>query len=200
MACELSFVPKVEVCITNKCDAICIKETTDVVQLPYNSTGWGTSTLTTDLVVGAEVRFFAWDDLDTYLQNFVLKDNLVDLYPNTTPTPFVVTTDEAWEQADGIFKVEYSIADGSASYTNTSYYVLFICNIETCFDNLVTKIIQECDSIKLDNYKDILNQLEVIMYGIKSAFKCGEYATATTLIAAAKVICDNMCDCDCGDC
>jgi hypothetical protein len=200
MACSTpGFLPKIDICINNKCDSICIKELTDIIQAPYNLTGWGASNILTSDVVTATITILNLDG-DT-VKTFVVKDEVdIDLYPNTTPTPFVITDDESWSSSDGIYQVVYIITADSNTYTNGGQYTLFTCSIKNCINTLVASIVKECNKIKLSEQKELLDQLELIVYGIESAFSCNDFTTATQLIEAAQKICDNICDCGCNDC
>ena len=49
--------------------------------------------------------------------------------------------------------------------------------------------------------KQILDQLEVLLYGIKTAFACKNFTRAETLLTNAATICTTFSGCDCGcDC
>lgn len=203
MACnDINFVPKVTLCINNSCDSLCIKETTDVRQMPYVETGWGDVNPTTDDVTSAIVTVYDKTGV-TLKETYVLKDNTpTDLFPTTTntPVPFVAIENGAWSEVDGVYKVVYTvIVTGPTTYTNATYYVLFICSIQTCINNLKISIIRECDSAKLATKKTNLDQLEILVIGIQDAFDNEDFTTAEELIAAAKIICDNL-DCGCSDC
>jgi hypothetical protein len=203
MSCPITFLPQVSACTNNKCDSLCIKELTDVRQLPYKETGFGSPNPITSEITSATITFY--DLSGVVVGTFIVKDGITDLYPNNTPTPFVLTDSFAWTQQDGIFQIVYEIIatpDGIVftTYTNGTQHELFICNLTNCLDSLVVKAIKECDSVKLEEYKNLINQLELIIYGIQSAFSCGDFTTATNLIASGKTICDNLCDCGCGDC
>ena len=97
---------------------------------------------------------------------------------------FLAISNYSWSQADGIFKVEYLVTvDPDTLYTNETQRVLFICNLENCLHSLKAKIVTECDSKTLSKLKDKIDQIELIIYGIKSAFSCGDFTTANKLIA-----------------
>ena len=208
MACnDINFVPKVTICINNSCDSLCIKETTDVRQMPYMETGWGPVNPTTDDVTGAIIRIYDKTGV-TLKETYIIKNTLpTDLFPTNTntPSPFVAFENAAWGESDGVFKVVYTVTvddNGSpVQYLNEDYYVLFICNIQTCIDNLKISIIRECDSKKLAVKKQNLDQLEILVIGMQYAFNNADYTTSEELIAAAKIICDNLdCGCGCSDC
>jgi hypothetical protein len=199
MSCNLTFLPKIDLCINNKCDSICVKELTDVVQQPYNTTGWGTGNPLTSDVTTATVSVYDYLGTDL-LQTIVIKNTTTNLYPNTTPTPFVAYSNLTWDQPDGVYKVTYLVTTTTQTYSNGLQHSLFICNIENCLNTLIESVVKECNSNKLKELKTTIDQLEVIIYGIKTAFSCGDFLKVNNLIEASKVICDNICDCGCGDC
>lgn len=106
----------------------------------------------------------------------------------------------SWSQAtDGVYKIVYTIVDNSNNtYTNGGQYELMICNLESCMDKLIAKLVDICDEEKLKRYKETLDQLEILKYGIKTAFASGDFATATSLISDANTLCTTFSDCGCG--
>ena len=141
------------------------------------------------------------------LNQFVLKSNTVDVYAAQlnapTPCPFTALVDQPWNQADGIFQVVYSIYDNTTLYQNAKSYELFICNICSCKDQLVVALIEACDSITVKKLKDQVDQMEIFIYGIQSAFSCGDFDTATAIIEAAGKYCETIIGCrgcGCGGC
>jgi hypothetical protein len=52
---------------------------------------------------------------------------------------------------------------------------------------------------KFIKLKEQVDQMEIFMYGIKSAFACGDFDTVDTLLDAATKYCQTISDCaDCG--
>ncbi len=89
----------------------------------------------------------------------------------------------------------------TTTHTNNEQYVLFTCTLQNCMEVLIGKMVTECDAEKLDEYKQILDQLEVLLYGIKTAFACKNFTRAETLLTNAATICTTFSGCDCGcDC
>lgn len=141
------------------------------------------------------------------LNQYILKDSTVDVYAPQlnapTPCPFTALVDQPWNQADGIFQVVYSIYDNTTLYQNAKSYELFICNICSCKDQLVVALIEACDSITVKKLKDQVDQMEIFIYGIQSAFSCGDFDTATAIIEAAGKYCETIIGCKgcgCGGC
>jgi hypothetical protein len=141
------------------------------------------------------------------LNQYILKDSTVDVYASQlnapTPCPFTALADQTWNQADGIFQVVYSIYENSNLYQNDKSYELFICNICSCKDQLVVALIDACDSITVKKLKEQVDQMEIFIYGIQSAFSCGDFDTATAIIEAAGKYCETIVGCrgcGCGGC
>jgi hypothetical protein len=143
----------------------------------------------------------------TPLNQYVLKDNIVDVYSLQINAPipgsFIALADQTWNQSDGIYQVVYSIYDSRNLYQNDKTYELFICNICSCKDQLVVALIDACDSITVKKLKEQVDQMEIFIYGIKSAFACGDFDTATAIIEAAGKYCETIVGCrgcGCGGC
>lgn len=85
----------------------------------------------------------------------------------------------------------------TTTYTNNTQYLLTMCSLENCMEKLVGKLVEECDAIKLEKYKTTLDQLEVLKYGVKTAFSCKNFTRATTLLTNAATICTTFSGCDC---
>ena len=200
----MALVPKIKVCITNKCNKISLYEETSPYIATNNSGGWGIPNEDTSDIINSVVKIYDYTG-NTLIDSIVFFDLLTDIYSTVagapTPGAFLAVANHPWTQPDGIFKIVYEITLSSNDIvTNETQRVLFICNLENCLYNLKAKIVSECDEITLKKLKDKINQIELIIYGIKSAFSCGDFTTALSLIQAGKKICDNLCDCGCGDC
>jgi hypothetical protein len=204
----MALVPKINFCINNKCDKIDIYEETGPYHATNNPEGWVNSgsvatNIDTSEITSADVKFYDYTG-NTLQLTVVMYDGTTDVYSGVTGAPapgaFLAIDDQAWSLADGIWKVVYTVTDGVTTFTNDAQWVLFTCNVDNCLDKLKGFIITECDAKKLIKQKETLDQLEVLLYGIKSAYSCGDLETATNRLAEAKTICDNMCDCGCGDC
>lgn len=134
--------------------------------------------------------------------SYYLKNTLVDVYATAvgapTPYTFDAITEATWSNPDGIYQIVYTIVDGSTIYTNKKQFTLFTCNLENCKDSLVAKLIKACDGENVEKLKTQVDQLEVFMYGIKSAFACRDFDTATNLLEAATNYCSMISDCGCG--
>jgi hypothetical protein len=144
----------------------------------------------------------------TPLNQYIFADLTTDVYvPQPgypTPPPFVALEDQTWNQPDGIYQVVYSIYTKEAvPIQNDKSYELFICNICSCKDQLVVSLINACDSITVKTLKEQVDQMEIFIYGIQSAFSCGDFDTATAIIEAAGKYCETIVGCKgcgCGGC
>jgi hypothetical protein len=143
----------------------------------------------------------------TVLASYTLKNPSIDVYTGQTGYPvlntFTALSDQPWNESDGIYQIIYTIEDiGYTKYTNETTHQLFICNICNCKDSLVVKLIDACDAITVKKLKEQVDQMEVFIYGIQSAFACGDFDTADNIIIAATKYCQTVvnCGCDCGDC
>jgi hypothetical protein len=208
----MALVPKIDICIKSKCDKIDVYEKTGPYDATNNVEGWINSGslsghIDTSEISAAELRIFDFSQTTLY-DTIILYDGVIDVYSGITgaPTPasFLAIEDYEWEQGDGIFKLVYIIEsssdEGPDAYTNDTQHKLFICNLKNCLNSLKAKAVTECDGQKLKKIKEKIDQLEIIIYGIESAFSCEDWNSANELIATGTLICENLCDCGCGDC
>jgi hypothetical protein len=204
----MALVPKIDFCINNKCDKVDIYEETSPYHASTNPEGWVNSgTVATNIdtseITSADVKIY--DYTGVTLQNTIIfYDGSTDVYSGVSgaPTPgrFLAKKDETWNLSDGIYKVVYTVTDGVTTFTNNAQWILFTCGIQNCIDKIKGYIVTECDAKKLDKQKTKLNQLEVILYGIQTSYSCADLEKASSLITSATTICNNLCDCGCGDC
>lgn len=204
----MALVPKIDICIQSKCDKIDVYEKTGPYDATNNPEGWSNSGTTAGHIDTSEISTADLKIYD-YLQNtlyetIILKDGGTDVYVGVTgapaPASFLAVSGQEWTETDGIYKLVYTIDDGANTYTNETQHKLLICNLENCLNNLKAKAVTECSGNKLGKIKDNIDQLEVLIYGIKSAFSCADWESAIELIASGTTICENLCDCKCGDC
>jgi hypothetical protein len=136
------------------------------------------------------------------LEQFIFKNPTINLYTgqigNPTPVPFTALVDQIWSQPDGIYQVVYSVLTSTTEYTNDTQHELFLCNLCNCKDRLVVALIDACDSITVKKLKDQVDQMEIFIYGIQSAFACGNFDTAEAILTAASTYCQTIVDCGCG--
>jgi len=196
-------VPKIDICLNNLCNLLDVYECTSPYVASTNDTGWGTPNEDTSDIT--EAYLYIYDSTgNTLLQTITLYDGVTDVYSGVagapTPGAFFALKDVTWEQGDGIYKLVYKIITSTGTYYNETQYKLFTCNLNNCLEKIKSYIVSECDTTKLKKQKEKYDQLQLILFGINNAFSCKDFTTAANLIASAKKICDNLCDCGCGDC
>lgn len=139
----------------------------------------------------------------TVAANYYLRNNNINVYSTApgTPTPHVfdALVDQTWSNPDGIYQMIYTIREDDVSIIRTSKsYELFICNLCNCKEELITRLVKACDRLEVEKLKTQVDQMEVFIYGIQSAFSCGDFTTASSLIEAATKYCSLVSDCGCG--
>jgi hypothetical protein len=131
-----------------------------------------------------------------------LKNTTVNVYATApgAPTPYIfdALVDQTWSNPDGIYQVDYTVIRNSTIYKNKKYHELFLCNLCNCKDALIARLVKACDRLEVEKLKTQVDQMEVFIYGIQSAFSCGNFTTATTLLEAATKYCSLVSDCGCG--
>lgn len=138
--------------------------------------------------------------------SIVLKDNSINLYSNTvnypTPSSFTILEDVEWINPDGIYKIVYNVYFDGDVFTNPTQYSLYLCNLCACKDKLVQQLIKACSVEDTRKLKDQVDQMEVFIYGIQSAFACNDFTTVNTLLTNATTYCETIsnCGCGCGNC
>lgn len=132
---------------------------------------------------------------------FILKNSSVDYYLGVPgapyPAEFTILADQTWSNPDGIYKVTYTVLSGAVTYETTTVD-LFLCNLCACKDELVVKLLKSCDAPETEKLKVSVDQMEIFIYGIESAFACGDFTTASSLLATAAEYCQTISDCGCG--
>lgn len=193
----MSLIPKIELTLTPNGNLVTLTETTDIYNILYNVGGW-ISGITTDDIVSANVKVY--NIANTLLNTFTLKSDSIDYYSNVssnTPAPFIII-ETAWTNPDGVYKTIYTIEDDNGTFYVNNNDVLFLTNLCNCKNTLVTRALNECNSAKLEVIKESLDQIELFIYGIQSAFSCGEFGRATNILEAATIYCQTVSNCGCG--
>ena len=204
----MALIPKIDLSISNTCDTINVYEETGPYVLATNPGGWVNSGVVAANIDTSEITssiLTIYDYTGVTLQHtIILLDGSTDVYTGVTGAPapgsFLAVLETPWSLADGIYKIVYTVTDGITEFTNATQHKLFTCGIENCMDKIRGYIVTECNAKTLAKQKAMINQLELLMYGINSAYANADFVTATGLIANGKLICDNICDCGCGDC
>jgi hypothetical protein len=188
----MSLVPIISLSLGRKCDKITLTESTNVYSI-NNEGGWGTPNIDTTTITLSEVKVYDYLGT-TLLQTF----DLTGLYPSATPSEFIILNETSWTQADGIFQIRYEITEDDTIYRNETTHELFLCNLCNCLDKLIARLIKTCDTHKVKDLKTQVDQMEIFIYGIKSAFSCADFETANKILAAASIYCQTLSDCGCG--
>ena len=133
---------------------------------------------------------------------FVLKSSSNNVYLGKpgypTPLTFTALLEETWNNPDGIYQIVYKVYGNSDIYINEETHQLFLCNLCNCKDVLITRLIDACDRIKVQELKEQVDQMEMFIYGIQSAFACGDFDTADNILTAATKYCQTLSNCGCG--
>lgn len=134
--------------------------------------------------------------------NYYLKNTTVNVYSTApgAPTPYIFDAliDQTWSNPDGIYEVVYTVIRAGIIYKNKKYHELFLCNLCNCKEALIARLVKACDRLEVEKLKTQVDQMEVFIYGIQSAFSCGDFTTATSLLEAATKYCSLVSDCGCG--
>ena len=133
-------------------------------------------------------------------QNYILKDSSVDVYAGVSgaPTPgrFTALSEVPWSGTDGIFQIVYTIENNKGqTFTNDTQYQLFLCNLCNCKNALITMLIDACDVKTVKKLKTEVDQMEIYIYGIETAFACGDFDTAEAILTAATTYCNTIKGC-----
>ncbi len=186
----MALIPRVKLNLENKCNKVDICESTGIYNAVSNTGGWGAPNIETTVVTASTVAIFAYNGTSA-LQTF----NMLPTYTTGIQPPYQAFDGEAWTQADGVFKLVYTVTDGVDTFTNPTEYILFTCNLCNCIEGLIAKLSEECDPAEVAKLKDTIDQLEIIKYGIQSAFSCKNFDRATTLLTNAASLCKTFTDC-----
>lgn len=191
MALSLEF----EACLNNKCDEISFTDTTGLYNAATNTGGWETPNESGGDVISATITVYD-----------AAKDNLLDTYDVTSAIPDPVTGtidlgDFTWGQSDGIYTLVYTViakpGDELLEYTK-EIKVFFYCNLLNCIDEEKVKLVGTCDPVKLSKIKENIDTLEMLLYGAKSAFACGNFTEVATIMETASTLCTQLGNCNCG--
>jgi hypothetical protein len=193
----MALVPKISISFGNKCNKVSAIDNTLPYHIDNNPEGWGAPNIDTAAITEALVMFYNSTGI-TLLETF----DVTSIYPGVagapTPGDFHLINEEAWTLADGIYQVKYKVTAGEDVYWNTTQHVLFTCNLCNCLQSRITLLLKSCDSKNTEKLKIQVDQLEIFLYGIKTAFSCADFATAEEILAAATKYCQTLSDCGCG--
>lgn len=182
-------IPKVSLEVSNTCDKISIFENTGVYSLNTNHGGFGSPNIATTDITASKVEVF---DLDS---NLLETFDLTGTYPLPIVGEFLALNEVDWNQEDGIFNVVYTVTAG-IDYTNSSKE-LFLCNLCNCRQNTVLKLIETCDGINAEKLKSQVDQFDLFIYGIETAYVCFNFDRALDILKLAQKYCENI---NCNNC
>ena len=200
-------LPKIDICLVGKCNLLSIYEKTGLYVPENNPKGWGAPDgINTSQIQSAVLEILDCTQTET-LATYILKneDNSINVFNGVagSPTPgsFLALKEQEWNLPDGMYSLKYTITDTSeVSYVNEDHYKLFLCNFNNCISSVKKEILSECSDKKLNEITHTVKKLEILEYGIKSAFSCGDCETVNKLLEHGKRFCDNLCDSGCSDC
>lgn len=206
----MALIPKISASLSGKCNLVTFTEETQPYNATHNPGGWGTPNIDTDMITSAYVEVYPGanppNTSGAPLATYYLKDATTDVYATAvgSPTPYVFDAliEQPWSQTDGIYQFVYTVIRATLIYKNKTYNELFLCNLCNCKDALIAKLVKACDSPETEKLKTQVDQMEVFIYGIQSAFSCGDFTTANSLLEAATKFCSlvSECGCGCGGC
>jgi hypothetical protein len=133
----------------------------------------------------------------------VIKNTIdIDLYQYTvgypTPSEFTLLQDVPWTNPDGIYRIVYNVFFENQVFTNPTQHTLFLCNLCACKDKLVQKLIKSCSTPNTEKLKTQVDQMEIFIYGIQSAYSCKDFTTVNKLLTEASTYCETIANCGCG--
>jgi hypothetical protein len=192
--------PKINLKLSPNGEVVSLYEETDVFTTLYNIGGWGNPNINTSNIQDAKVEVFSTTSTPTLLDTFILKDQIsIDQYTlvsSIEPNKFKIL-ETSWDNPDGIYKIVYTVEDSSTIYTNHNTYQLFTTSLCNCRESLIAKTLRICSSIEIEQNKKHLDQIEIFLYGVQTAFACGEFGRATNILEQANIYCQTVSDC-CG--
>jgi len=198
----MSLILKQSAHVGNACRSIYLSDNTGLYSAS-NTGGWNN-------VGGSDPNILISSIIETHIL-ITLPDGVtvVDI-ENPTGLPSSDTTFEYEISAsvisggtyisDGLYQIEYTVFDGTDTYTTGPQYMLFTCNVQCCIANLFAKIAKvndcNCDSTYIKNaiYADALLQ------GLLANEDCGDIVSINGLLTKLNTICGNSnADCGCGN-
>lgn len=193
----MSLNPKIRLSVSPNGEIVSLYEETDVFTTLYNVGGWGTPNINTSNISDAKVEVL--DLTSTVLDTFILcdsSDTLYDVASSYTPNKFKIL-ETAWSNPDGVYQIVYTVEDGSTIATNQLTYQVFTTHLCSCKETLVARTLASCSSIETEMNKKHLDQIELFIYGVQTAFALGEYGRASNILEQANIYCQTVSDC-CG--
>ena len=197
----MALIPKISLSVEGKCNTVTVIESTGVYVTNLNVGGWGSPNIDTSDINTASITITDFFN-NLNIQTINLKSPTIDVYSGvvSAPTPgaFIALSDAPWNLNDGIYKVVYTVTSNGTNYINKTPHELFLCNLCNCKNSLVLDLATNSDSSCTTRLKETLDQLEVLEYGIQTAFACKNFTQAKTLLTHASKLCTTVSDCGCG--
>lgn len=197
----MALIPKISLSVGGKCNTVTVTESTGVYVTNQNVGGWGSPNINTNDIDTASITITDFSNTQNS-QTIALKNSSINVYSAVTSAPepgaFIALSDAPWELNDGIYKVVYTVISDVNTYINKTHYELFLCNLCNCKDNIILDLATNCNSNCTTRLKEALDQLEVLEYGIQTAFACKNFTQAKTLLTHASKLCTTVSDCGCG--
>ncbi len=197
----MSLVPKLSVSISNSGNSIDILEKTGPYVININTEGWGNTNPTAADIDFAFIEVFK-NENTTVLDTIALKNPSLNLYSNVAgypvPAEFPIIEAKPWQLGEGVFRFKYKIYVGTAIFLGVDTFELFMPSLCNCRDKLIQMLIETCESYKLKEIKDLLDQVEILIYGANAAFTAGDFNAVDNILANGALLCASITDCGCG--
>ena len=182
-----------EVCGT--CESITFTEGTGSYNVSTNPLGWGTPNTVIGTITATHI-------LITLPDGTTVVDiaNPVGLPTTSTTFEYEITAaalNGGTKIADGLYQIEYTVTDGTYTYTAGPSYFLFTCNSQCCVNKLFAKIATQTDCSC--NSTAVTNALyaSALLNGLCASKDCGNISGMNSLISKLNQIC-NSTNCGCG--
>lgn len=183
----MSFIPKINYCLTKVSDVYYIKPTdeTDVYDATDNPTGWEDAST----VLAANVTSATLEITDP--SGTVTNVNVLSQIPNPV-TGFINFSNINWT-TDGYYKIIYTITTSSTTYTDCKEKY-FYPNIKCCISKLANKVKDNPDNT---DYYNRLLKAKAWEEALISAIQTIDKVSADKILNLLTKFCNsNPCDCN----
>ena len=193
----MAFVPLVNFCLEKNDDGdyqLVVTDITDVYDDPDNLTGWeDDSTLLAADVTSMSITLTLTNSAN--VESTFTKDVLTSLSDPVTGTFELATiTSSDINLVDGFYKIQYTISDGSNTYTTCKQKIVYP-TVGCCISNSVKKLINNLTDEEQQKYVDKLKAFE---YALIEAGKCLDITNAMKILALLQDYCNSNMSNDCG--
>lgn len=192
----MSLILQESVCESNNCSTILFSDITGAYNSSSNPGGYGTPNLDISSVIETHIKITLPDG--STLIDILNPIGLPTIDPNFQYTINALTLSNNATIVDGLYKIEYTVSDGTNIYTTSIRYFLFTCNIECCVSKLFAKIALvkdcNCDSNVIKNAL----YASALLEGLKANGDCANITLINDLITKLNKICGfTSSDCGC---